>query len=117
VPCFSFVLLHIDCGREIELSTYFDVQIATVSRSSGKCIEEWYTRGRDSVVDALETEVLDTYKRLNKGRKWGDEVKCGLFDGASRAVAGIGKRKGSYKRKKDKQKSQPIPSDATRYAI
>lgn len=44
-------------------------------------------------------------------------MKCGLFDGASGAVAGIGKRKGSYKRKKDIQKSQPIASDATRRAI
>lgn len=51
------MLLHIDCGRGIELSTYFDVQIATVSRSDGECIDRNDTRGKDPIVDALETEV------------------------------------------------------------
>lgn len=46
----------------------------------GKCIED--TRGKDPIVDAvLETEVLYTYKRRNKGPRGETEVKCGLFDG------------------------------------
>ena len=78
------------------------------------------TRGKDPIVDTvLETEVLYTYKRRNKGLRGETEVKCGLFDGSKQGCRRnrVQAERKATKEKRQPKERQPIPSDATRYAI
>lgn len=83
------------------------MQIATVSRSDGECIDRNDTRGRPNsrrTRNRGAIHIISDEIKVEKEERESDEVKCGLFDGASGTVAGIGKRKGKLQKEKNKKK-------------